>query len=60
MIVTWRELNELLRKVNRPEQAKALFNEEQRGQCRSKWLKRIHARYRVLRTAKEKRELNLG
>lgn len=59
-IPTWRELNEMLRKMKRPEEAKALFDEERSNGNRKRWMRRIYSRYRVLQVAKEKKELNLG
>lgn len=50
----------MLRKMKRPEEAKALFDEERSNGNRKRWMRRIYSRYRVLQVAKEKKELNLG
>lgn len=57
VIYTWAELNKLLRILKTEASVLAVFEAEKKGRNRARWLKRIHSRYRRLRTQREKREL---
>ena len=56
---TWVELNKKLRETSSIDEVKRMFNTEMNGLKRPRWLKRIWARFRKLRTIKERKEMKL-
>ena len=51
--MTWRELNEQLRKAKKVKPILRLYKAESRGKHRKRWLARIYHRYSYLRRKKE-------
>ena len=51
--MTWRELNEQLRKATKVKPILQLYKEERKGKHRKRWLTRIYHRYSYLRRKKE-------
>jgi hypothetical protein len=51
--MTWRELNDQLKKQKRLNPILQLYREERKGKRRKRWLKRIYHRYSSLRRKKE-------
>ena len=53
MRMTWRELNDELRKATKPKPILQLYKAESKGKRRKRWLIRIYCRYSYLRRKKE-------
>lgn len=51
--MTWRELNDRLRKPDNAEVILKLYKAERKGHHRKRWLIRIYCRYSTLRRKKE-------
>ena len=51
--MTWRELNDELRKAKNAKVILKLYKAERKGKRRKRWLTRIYCRYRNLRRKKE-------
>jgi len=51
--MTWRELNDQLRKAKKAKVVLQLYKAEQKGQHRKRWLTRIYCRYSSVRRKKE-------
>jgi hypothetical protein len=51
--MTWRELNEQLRKATKVKPILQLYKAERKGERRKRWLARIYHRYSSLRRKKE-------
>ena len=51
--MTWRELNDRLRKAKNVKVILKLYKAERKGQHRKRWLTRIYCRYSYLRRKKE-------
>ena len=51
--MTWRELNEELRKAKDVKVILQLYKAERKGKRRKRWLRRIYCRYSYLRRKKE-------
>jgi hypothetical protein len=51
--MTWRDLNEQLRKATKVKPILELYKAERKGQRRKRWLIRIYCRYSYLRRKKE-------
>ena len=51
--MTWRELNDQLRKAKDAEEILLLYKAERKGKHRKRWLTRIYHRYSTLRRKKE-------
>jgi hypothetical protein len=51
--MTWRELNDELRKTKNVKSILQLYKAERKGKRRKRWLTRIYCRYSYLRRKKE-------
>jgi hypothetical protein len=51
--MTWRELNDRLRKASNVKAILKLYKAERKGKHRKRWLTRIYCRYSYLRRKKE-------
>jgi hypothetical protein len=51
--MTWRELNDQLKKAKKAKEVLQLYKVEQKGEHRKRWLIRIYHRYSNLRRKKE-------
>lgn len=60
--MTWRELNDQLRKTKDVKEILELYKAERKGKgkCRKRWLTRIYCRYSYLRRKKEMKAVASG
>jgi len=58
--MTWRTLNEELRKTKDSKVILQFYKEEQRGKRRKRWLRRMYYRYSYLRRKKEMKAVASG
>jgi hypothetical protein len=58
--MTWRELNEELRKAKDVKVILQLYKAERKGKRRKRWLRRIYCRYSYLRRKKEMKAVASG
>jgi hypothetical protein len=58
--MTWRELNEQLRKAKDGKLILKLYKAERKGRRRKRWLNRIYHRYSYLRRKKEMKAVASG
>jgi hypothetical protein len=58
--MTWRELNEELRKAKDVKVILQLYKAERKGKRRKRWLSRIYCRYSYLRRRKEMKAVASG
>lgn len=58
MILTWVELNKLLRATKSEDAALALFNEQRAAGASARIRRRIWSRYSVLRKRRERKEVD--
>ena len=56
-IVTWKQLNDILRGTKKEDEVLAILKAEQANEKRPRFIKRIWSRYSVLRKKREKKEL---